>query len=131
MPRPGERNALSLDYIGGHIDIVDKLLSKDCNADDRIIRGYSFIWTVGKEHRRIISNITRLRNVNINHLDEARRTAISWAARDRMTDILARPLKLPEIDANVTDNKGKSTHSWEQVMVALVRMMCSRVATGE
>ncbi|KAM0260900.1 hypothetical protein ACHAQJ_002519 [Trichoderma viride] len=113
MPGPRGRNALSLACGGGHNDIVNKLLSKGCSADDPDNSGATpFFWAVGGEHHTIMSTLAKIRNVDINHRDKAGRTAISWAAGDGMADTLARLLKLPGIDVNVTDNKGKSPLSW-------------------
>ncbi|KAH8126973.1 ankyrin [Trichoderma asperelloides] len=113
MPGPRGRNALSLACGGGHNDIVNKLLSKGCSADDPDNSGATpFFCAVGGEHHTIMSTLARIRSVDINHRDKAGRTAISWAAGDGMADTLARLLKFPGIDVNLADNKGKSPLSW-------------------
>lgn len=74
IPGTKSRNALSLACSGGHGDIVNKLLSSGCSADDPDHSGATpFFWAVGGEHHTIMSTLARNRNVNINYREKTGR----------------------------------------------------------
>ncbi|CEI40386.1 unnamed protein product [Fusarium venenatum] len=95
------QTALSYTCGGRHDDIVKELLNQKVYKPDELDN----IGAVGGGHHSTISNITRLRSININHRDKTGNTA---ATEDGIANTIIRLLKLPRIDINAKDNKGRS-----------------------
>lgn len=108
------RTALMLGASSGHEKICAALVQHgDCRPDDTDWkRMTALFYAVGVENIPIIKALTGLPGVNVNHQDNAGRTALCRSAETGTTASLEQLVDTEGVDVNLSDNQGRSPLMW-------------------